>query len=48
MNNPTFHEVLWKVIKDGGISFELPLNFQTSKEFTEAYKNIANAFYTHV
>jgi hypothetical protein len=48
MSTPTFHEVLWKVIKDGNISSTLPFNPQTCKEFEKAYEDITDVYYAQV
>jgi hypothetical protein len=47
MNYTTFHEVLWKVIKDGEISLEIPCYPQTCEEFIEANKYNTDQIFAH-
>jgi hypothetical protein len=47
MNFATFHEVLWKVVKGGGISSDLPSCPEICEEFIEANENFSDLVFAH-
>jgi hypothetical protein len=47
MNYATFHEVLWKVLKDGEITSKIPSYPQTCKEFIEANEFCTDQIFAH-
>jgi hypothetical protein len=47
MDFATFHEVLWKVVKDGGVSSEIPFSPETYEEFLKANENFSDQVFAH-
>jgi hypothetical protein len=47
MDFATFHEVLWKVVKHGGVSSEIPFCPETYEEFMEANENFSDQVFAN-